>query len=114
MTEIPKFKSEDEEMDFWSAHSALEFIDQGEEVQVDASRARDSREKRRAQQISLRMSENVLERTKRRARMLGVPYQTLMQLWIAERLEKEEAGVLALRGESGKRKPRVRAHDPSR
>jgi len=86
--EIPEFKTTDEELEFWSTHSALEFMDQGEEVQIDASRAR---EKRESQQISIRVPKRILEGTKRRAKKLGVPYQTLIQIWLAERLEVEEA-----------------------
>ena len=36
-TKIPEFKSEEEEFEFWSTHSALEFMDQGEEVEIDFS-----------------------------------------------------------------------------
>lgn len=88
---VPEFKSIDEELEFWSTHSALEFMDEGEEVEVDFSEAREARDKRRAQQISIRISVPVLGGIKRRAAKLGVPYQTLMQLWLAERLEIEEA-----------------------
>ncbi len=87
---VPDFKSEEEELEFWSTHDAAELMDEGERVHIDASRAREAREKRQAQQISLRVSVPVLNGIKRRARKLGVPYQTLMQLWLAERLEIEE------------------------
>jgi predicted DNA binding CopG/RHH family protein len=92
---VPEFKSLDEELEFWSTHSALEFMDEGEEVEIDFSEARKAREKRQAQQISLRVSVPVLNGVKRRAQKLGVPYQTLMQLWLAERLEIEETKVQA-------------------
>ena len=41
---VPEFKSLDEEFEFWSTHSALEFMDQGEEVEIDFSAARKARE----------------------------------------------------------------------
>ena len=47
---VPEFKSLDEEFEFWSTHCALEFIEVGEEVEMDFSRAREAREKRRNQQ----------------------------------------------------------------
>lgn len=103
---IPEFKSVDEESDFWDQHSAVEFLDEDSVVEIDASKAREKRTGRSTQQISLRVSQMVLERTKRRAETLGVPYQTLIQLWIAERLEEEEANVNSLLNRSAKRKPR--------
>ena len=105
-TNIPEFKSVDEESDFWDQHSAVEFLDEDSVVEIDASKAREKRTGRSTQQISLRVSQMVLERTKRRAKTLGVPYQTLIQLWIAERLEEEEANVKSLPNRSAKRKPR--------
>ena len=47
---IPKFRSVDEELEFWSTHSALEFMDQGEEVEIDFSGAREKRARRETQQ----------------------------------------------------------------
>ena len=91
---IPEFKSVDEELEFWSTHSALEFMDQGEEVEIDFSGAREKRARRETQQISIRLPKHLLEGTKRRAAKLGVPYQTLMQIWLAERLEAEQARSL--------------------
>jgi len=92
---VPDFKSEEEEFEFWSTHDAADLMFEGEEVEIDASRARAAREKRQAQQISIRVSKPVLVGVKRRAAKLGVPYQTLMQLWLAERLEIEEAKMQA-------------------
>lgn len=41
--------------------------------------------------ISLRLREDVLERLKQVARRKAVPYQVLVQLWLLERLEREDA-----------------------
>lgn len=49
-TKIPEFKSIDEELEFWSTHSALEFMDEGEEVEIDFSEVRKKRDARRGQQ----------------------------------------------------------------
>jgi len=104
---VPEFKSLDEELEFWSTHSALEFMDEGEEVEFDFSEARKAREKRQAQQISLRVSVPVLNGLKSRAHKLGVPYQTLMQIWLAERLEVEEARAQVLAEPRPKRAKRA-------
>lgn len=99
--DIPDFESVDEELDFWDQHSAVEFLEEDSVVEVDATRAREERA-----QISIRVSRQVLERAKRRAKTLGVPYQTLIQLWIAERLEEEEANVRSLLKQPAKRRAR--------
>ena len=104
---IPEFRSIDEELEFWDKHSAVDFIDQDAVVEIDASKAREKRDKRSTQQISLRVSRRVLERTRSRAQALGVPYQTLIQLWLAERLEKEEALVTSFSGQGPQRETRV-------
>ena len=67
---IPEFKSVDEELEFWSTHSALEFME------IDASKARDERARRETQQISIRLPKLVLEGARRPAAKLGVLYQT--------------------------------------
>lgn len=104
---VPDFKSEEEEFEYWSTHDAADLMDEGERVHIDASRAREAREKRQAQQISLRVSVPVLNGVKRRAQKLGVPYQTLMQLWLAERLEIEEAKAQAVTEPKPKRSKRA-------
>lgn len=104
---VPEFKSEEEEFEFWSTHDASDLMDEGERVHIDASRAREAREKRQAQQISLRVSVPVLNGIKRRAQKLGVPYQTLMQLWLAERLETEEVKMNAAAEPKPKRSKRA-------
>ena len=111
---IPEFKSLEEEMEYWDTHNGLEFLEDDESnvVEIDASGLRQWREERKAQQISLRVSRPILERTRNRAKALGIPYQTLIQLWIAERLEKEEAMLRSLAGESAK--PRRRTAPRSR
>ena len=35
---ITELESTDEDLEFWSTHTALEFMDRGEQVEIDASR----------------------------------------------------------------------------
>ncbi|MDO8585770.1 MAG: hypothetical protein Q7T82_01910 [Armatimonadota bacterium] len=42
---IPELKSVDEESEFWDKHSAVEFLDEDSVVEIDASRAREKRDK---------------------------------------------------------------------
>jgi len=68
MKKIPEFKSVDEELDFWSKHSILEFMDVGEEVQLDFSEARKEREARVKRGEVLRVGVQICARTRRSAR----------------------------------------------
>ncbi|MEN6520250.1 MAG: CopG family antitoxin [Armatimonadota bacterium] len=102
--EVPEFNSLEDEIEFWDKNSAVQYLEEDSAVEIDVSEARQKRDKRLTQQISLRVSHQVLEGTKNRARILGVPYQTLIQLWIAERLEEEEAFVKSLSNQCTKRR----------
>jgi predicted DNA binding CopG/RHH family protein len=81
---IPKFESEDEEREFWAKHDSTEHL--------DWSRARPavfSRLKPSTQTISLRLPESLLENLKMLANKRDVPYQSLLKIFLAERVEEE-------------------------
>jgi predicted DNA binding CopG/RHH family protein len=81
---IPKFDSEDAEREFWATHDSTEH--------VDWSRARTttySRLKPSTQTISLRLPETLLENLKMLANKRDVPYQSLLKVFLAERIERE-------------------------
>lgn len=112
--EIPQFSSDEEAAEYWDTHSAAKLFDEGSNVDIDFSEAREKREHRQTKAISLRISRTVLEGTKSRAAALHVPYQTLIQLWIGERLEQEQAKVRAFSNVGGEpRKPSPRRRRPT-
>jgi predicted DNA binding CopG/RHH family protein len=84
LREIPKFKNEDEERDFWANHDLSDYIDQFEEIEMDLSKLKPSTES-----ISLRLPAFLLMRIKELANSRDVPYQSLMKIFLAERVEKE-------------------------
>jgi len=84
INQIPKFKSEDEEREFWATHDFADFIDQFEEVELDLSKLKPTTES-----ISLRLPAYLLRRIKEIANSRDVPYQSLMKIFLAERVEKE-------------------------
>ena len=81
---IPKFRNEDEERKFWSAHDSTEYVDWKK-----AKRAVLPRLKPSVRTISLRLPEAMLEELKRLASKRDVPYQSLMKVFLAERIQKE-------------------------
>jgi len=81
---IPTFKNEDEERDFWSSHDSTEYLDWGKAERFTLSNLKPSTKK-----ISLRLPESMLEELKLLANKKDVPYQSLLKIFLAERIDKE-------------------------
>lgn len=81
---IPHFKNEDEERQFWATHDFTDYIDQFKRVEFDLSKLRPTTES-----ISLRLPAYLLSRIKEIANSRDVPYQSLMKIFLAERVENE-------------------------
>ena len=82
--QIPKLKSEDAERDFWARHDSTEFIDWSK-----AKRTLFPNLKPSTKTISLRLPESLLEALKLLANRRDVPYQSLLKIFLAERVEQE-------------------------
>ena len=81
---IPTFKSEDAEREFWATHDSTDYIDWGKADRVTFSNLKPSVKK-----ISPRLPESMLEELKLLANKKDVPYQSLLKIFLAERIEKE-------------------------
>ncbi|HKV07199.1 MAG TPA: BrnA antitoxin family protein [Thermoanaerobaculia bacterium] len=81
---IPKFESEDEEREFWATHDSTDHVDWSR-----AKPATFSRLKPTTQTISLRLPEFLLENLKMLANKRDIPYQSLLKVFLAERIEQE-------------------------
>jgi predicted DNA binding CopG/RHH family protein len=84
MKEIPKFKNEDEERQFWAEHDSTEFVDWSK-----AKRGVFPNLKPSTKTISLRLPESMLEELKLLANKNDVPYQSLVKVFLSERIESE-------------------------
>jgi predicted DNA binding CopG/RHH family protein len=84
---IPAFKSEDEERDFWAHADSTDYIDW-----TKAERAVFPELKPSLRTISLRLPVAMIARLKLLANQRDVPYQSLLKIFLAERLERETAG----------------------
>jgi len=82
--QIPEFQTEDEERDFWAAHDSTEYLDWG-----DARRAVFPNLKPSTKTISLRLPESMLDELKLLANRRDVPYQSLIKVFLRERLDRE-------------------------
>ena len=85
---IPKFENEDQEREFWSEHDSTEFIDWSQ-----AETAVFPRLKPTTRTISLRLPEYMLEQLRTIAHKRDVPYQSLIKIFLKERIDKELRSV---------------------
>ena len=81
---VPDFKSEDEERRFWATADSTEYVDwpsgkRGKFVHLKPS----------LRTISLRLPVSMIEDLKVLANRRDVPYQSLLKVFLAERLAEE-------------------------
>ena len=81
---IPKFKNEKEERTFWSTHDSTEYLDWSK-----ARKALFPKLKPSTRTISLRLPEFLLDELKSLANKRDVPYQSLLKVLLAEKVEEE-------------------------
>lgn len=81
---IPKFKNEDEERNFWDTHDLTDYFDMSKAEEVIFPNLKPTTES-----ISLRLPGYLLARIKELANSRDVPYQSLMKIFLAERIEQE-------------------------
>lgn len=81
---IPKFKNEDREREFWDEKDSTDYIDWRRGRRIVFSELKPS-----TKTISLRLPEAMLENLKLLANKRDIPYQSLLKIFLAERLEEE-------------------------
>lgn len=82
---IPKFKNEDQEREFWATHDVTDYFDMSRAI----VNPKFPNLKPSTQSISLRLPSYLLERIKQLANSKDVPYQSLMKVFLVERVKKE-------------------------
>ena len=78
----PAFKSEAEERNFWESRDSTDYVDWS-----TAKRARLANLKPSTAAISLRLPLGLLEQIKVAANKRDVPYQSLIKMWLAEKVK---------------------------
>lgn len=81
---IPKFKSEDQEREFWAKNSPLDYFDITKARKVTLPNLKPS-----VKTISIRLPKMMLEELKRLANKRDVPYQSLLKMFLADRIQAE-------------------------
>lgn len=81
---IPKFKSEKDEREFWATHDSTDFVDWSRAKSLILSDLKPS-----VRTISLRLPEAMLLALKRLANKRDVPYQSLMKIFLSDKIREE-------------------------
>jgi predicted DNA binding CopG/RHH family protein len=80
---VPRFRSQSEEAKYWDEHSLTEHLDEFQ----PAGQIRFVRPIKRL--ISMRYDVTLLRQIRTIAARKGIPYQTLIHLWLTERTNEE-------------------------
>ena len=91
---IPKFKNEDEERAFWAENDSSEYLNWKSAERVLFPNLKPS-----TRAISLRLPESLLNTLRQMANERDVPYQSLIKIFLQERIEREiKSRQLPIRG----------------
>jgi predicted DNA binding CopG/RHH family protein len=83
LKEIPVFKTEAEEREFWESHDSTDYVDWKKARLASFPNLKPS-----TRTISLRLPEALLDRIKIEANKRDVPYQSLIKAWLADDVEE--------------------------
>lgn len=81
---IPKFRTEAEERRFWQTHDSTDYIDWSKAEVAIMPNLKPS-----TKTISLRLPESMVDELKLLANKRDVPYQSLLKVYLAERIDEE-------------------------
>jgi predicted DNA binding CopG/RHH family protein len=84
---VPKFRNEQDERDFWSTHDTTEYFDfsKSSRVEIDFDPGIEAPVK----SISLRLPREMLNQLKVLANKKDIPYQSLIKVYLAEKIAEE-------------------------
>ncbi|MBB1094224.1 hypothetical protein HUU61_23430 [Rhodopseudomonas palustris] len=81
LKQVPEFASEAEEREFWEKHDTADYFDLSKAVRVNFPNLKPS-----TVSISLRLPLGMLEQIKIAANKRDVPYQSLIKMWLSEKV----------------------------
>jgi len=83
LKQIPRFKSEAEEREFWATHDSSDYIDWSQaERNVSFPNLKPT-----TKPISIRLPEYMIENLKEKANEIDIPYQSLIKTYIKRGLQ---------------------------
>ena len=81
---IPKFNNENEEFEFWSTQDSTDYVNLSQ-----AKRVRFPNLRRTTKLVALNMPVSLLDHLKFLAHKKDVPYQSLLKMFLQERVQEE-------------------------
>jgi predicted DNA binding CopG/RHH family protein len=90
---LPRFSSEHDERAFWATHDSTKYIDWKKAKRVALPKLKPS-----LKTISLRLPAYMIDDLKVLANGRDVPYQSLLKVFLAERIQRELRSLSADRG----------------
>jgi predicted DNA binding CopG/RHH family protein len=81
---VPPFRSEAEERTFWESHDSSDYVDWTKARRVVLPNLKPS-----TKTISLRLPQHLLDSLKAAANARDVPYQSLIKVWLQEKLHSD-------------------------
>lgn len=84
LKEIPNFKNETEEREFWAENDSTEFVDWETAESVILPKLKPT-----TRTISIRISASMLDKIRLVANKRDVPYQSLIKSFLQERIDEE-------------------------
>ncbi|MFH0937481.1 MAG: BrnA antitoxin family protein [Candidatus Daviesbacteria bacterium] len=81
---IPEFKNEDDERKFWVTHDSTEYIDWSKAQRVVFPNLKPS-----TKTITIRVPQSLLNALKAIANKKDVPYQSLVKVYLDEKIKEE-------------------------
>jgi predicted DNA binding CopG/RHH family protein len=92
MPKLPKFKNDQEAAAWFESHDTSAYMDEAEQV---TERLAVVRTQFPVKPVDVRMRTDFLEAIQTVADRQGVPYQSLVQRWLVERLRQEAPDLVA-------------------
>lgn len=87
--EIPEFKSEREEFDFWVGEDSTEYIDWTKSKQANFSNL-----KKTSKEITLDLPLDLFEKIKVRANKINVPFEALLKMYILKSYNESSQNII--------------------
>jgi len=84
LKQIPKFKNEDKEREFWATHNSTDYLDWSKAKKMKFSNLKPS-----VRSVSVRLPESLLNDLKVLANKKDVSYLSLMKMYLSEKVQEE-------------------------
>ena len=86
LKKIPRFKNEEQERQFWSDNDSAEYVDYSKTEQASFPDLHPT-----TKSISIRLPVYLMNRLKEIANKRDIPYQSLIKLYLSEKVEAESS-----------------------